>query len=81
MARVWIYLLDAFLGELKQVLPIEGGSCMRGDTDRTQHLPACRIEGVQLVSGRKPDVLTVKRDPMHALETRNGSILIEDFGR
>jgi hypothetical protein len=35
---------------------------MRGDTDRSQHLPACRIEGVQLFSGRKPGVLTVRRD-------------------
>ena len=58
-----IDLLDAILGDLIEVLSVEGGSCMRGDSDRAQHLPRCRIEGVQLVSGRKPDALTVKRDP------------------
>ena len=53
---------------------------MRGDINRAQHLPARRIEGVQLVSGSKPDVLTVKCDPMHLVDTRKGSILTEDFG-
>jgi hypothetical protein len=51
-----------------------------GDIDRAQHLPARRIEGVQHVSGRKPDVLTVKRDPMHVVDTRKGSIFTQDFG-
>src|SRR5258708_5399745 len=58
----------------------EGRSCLPGDIDRAHRLPARRIEGVQLVSGRKPDVLTVIRDPMHAVDTRKGSILTEDFG-
>jgi hypothetical protein len=68
-------------GELKQVLAVEGRSRMRGDIDRAQHLPSRRIKGVQLVSGRKPDVPTVKRNPMHVVDTRKGSILTEDFGR
>src|SRR5258708_15640368 len=79
-AGLRIDLLDAILGELKQVLAVEGRSCMPGDIDRAHRLPARRIEGVQLVSGRKPDVLTVIRDPMHAVDTRKGSILTEDFG-
>src|SRR5262249_48721677 len=69
-AGLRIDLLDAILGELKQVPAVEGRSCMRGDGDRAHRLPARRIEGVQLVSGRKPDVLTVKRDPMHLVDTR-----------
>jgi hypothetical protein len=73
--------LDAILGELKQVLAVEGRSCMRGDIDRAHHLTARRIEGVQLVTGRKPDVLTVKRNPMHVVDIRKGSILTEDFRR
>ena len=80
-AGLRIDLLDAILGDLKQVLAVEGRSRMRGDIDRAQRLPARRIEGVQLVSGSKPDVLTVIRDPMHAVDTRKGSILTEDFGR
>ena len=79
-AGLRIDLLDAILGDLKQVLAVEGRSGMRGDIDRAHRLPARRIEGVQLVSGREPDVLTVKRDPMHLVDTRKGSIFTEDFG-
>src|SRR6266496_4726458 len=80
-AGLRIDLLDSILGELKQVLAVEGRSCMPGDIDRAQRPPARRIEGVQLVSRRKPDVLTVKRNPMHVVDTRKGSKFTEDFGR
>src|SRR5438874_9384296 len=79
-AGLRIDLLDAVLGELKQVLAVEGRSCMRGDIDRAQRLPARRIEGVQLVSGSEPDTLTVIRDSMHLLGTRKGAVLSDDFG-
>jgi len=81
MAGLRIDLLDAILGELKQVLAVEGRACMRGDIDRAQGLPARRIEGVQRVSGSKPDVLTVIRDSMHVVDTRKGSIFTDDLGR
>ena len=58
-AGLRIDLLDAILGDLKQVLAVEGRPGMRGDIDRAQRLPARGIEGIQLVSGRKPDVLAV----------------------
>ncbi len=58
MAGLRIDLLDAILGELKQVLAVEGRSRMRGDIDRAQRLPARRIQRVQLVSGSEPDLLT-----------------------
>jgi len=74
-----IDLLDAILGELKQVLAVEGGSGMRGDVDRAQRLPARRIEGAERIAGREPDVLTVIRDAMHAVGTRKGSVLPDDF--
>jgi hypothetical protein len=80
MAGLRIDLLYAILGELKQVLAVEGRSCMRGDIDRAQQLPACRSKRIQLVSGSKPDALTVKRNPMHVVDTRKGSILTQDFG-
>ena len=54
---------------------------MRGDSKRAQRLPARRIEGVQRVSGSKLDVLPVIRDPIHAVDTRKGAILPDDFGR
>src|SRR5208282_2655260 len=79
-ASLRIDLLDTILCDLKQVLAVEGRSCMRGDIDRVQRLPARRIEGVQLVPGSKPDLLTVIRDPTHVVDTRKGSILTDDFG-
>jgi hypothetical protein len=80
-AGLRIDLLDAIRGELKQVLAVEGRSRIRGDSNRPHRLPARRIEGVQPVSGRKPDVLTVTRNPMHVVDTRKGSILTDDLGR
>jgi hypothetical protein len=79
-AGLRIDLLDAILGELKQILAVERRSCMRSDLDRAQRLPARRIQGVQRVASGKPDVLTVIRDAMHMVDTRKGSILTEDWG-
>ena len=79
-ARLRIDLLNAILGQLKQVLAVEGRPCMRGDIDRAQRLPAHRIESVQRISGGKPNVLTVIRDSMYVLGTRKGSILTDDLG-
>jgi hypothetical protein len=80
-AGLWIDLLDAIPGELKQVRAVEGHSGIRDDMDRAHRLPARRIEGDELVSGRKPDVPTVERHPMHVIDTREWSILAEDLGR
>jgi hypothetical protein len=76
-----IDLLDTILEELKQVLPVEGRSRMRGDLDRTFRVPARGIEGVQPVAGRKPDVPAVICNPTHAIDTWKGSIFTDDFGR
>ena len=53
---------------------------MRGDIDRAHRLSTLRIEGAQLVSGRKPHMLTVKRHTMHVVGARKRAILAEDFG-
>ena len=37
--------------------------------------PVRRIERVQLVSGHKPDVLAIERNPMHLVDTQKGSIM------
>ncbi len=78
-AGLRIDLLDAILGDLKQVLSVEGRSCVRGDINRAHCLATRRIEGVQLFSRSKPDVLTVKGDSMHVADTRKRSIFAEDF--
>jgi hypothetical protein len=80
MAGIRIDLLDTTLGDLKQMVTVECRACICGDINRAQYLPACRIEGVQLVSGSKPDSLTIVRDAMHAVGTRKGSVLVDDFG-
>src|SRR5262249_31523364 len=80
-AGVRIDLLYAISGDLKQVLAVEGRSCTcAADIDRAQRFPARGIEGDQRVSGSKPDMLTVVRDPMHVVDTREGSILADDLG-
>ena len=79
-AGLRIDLLDAILGDLKQVLAVEGRSGMRGDIDRAQRLAARRIEGVQPVAGGEPDVLAVIGDAMHLVDTRKGPVFAEDFG-
>ena len=79
-ATLRIDLLDAILGELKKVLAIEGRSRMRGGLDGPQRLSAGRIEGVQRVSSRKPDVLTVVRNSVHVVYARKGPILTDNLG-
>src|SRR6187397_1474834 len=74
-----IDLLDAILGELKEVLAVECGSCMCADIDRAHRIPGRRIEGVQLVASSKPDALTVVCDPRHIVDTRKGSVLTDDL--
>jgi hypothetical protein len=49
-ASVWINLLDAIFGNLKQVLAVKSCARMRGYVDRTPQLPARRVKSVQLVS-------------------------------
>jgi hypothetical protein len=80
MAGLRIYLLDAILGQLIQVLAVKGSTGMRRDFDRAQLLSARRIESVQLISGREPDVLAVIRNSMHAVDPWKWAILMDDFG-
>jgi hypothetical protein len=79
-AGLRIDLLDAILGELKEVLAVEGRSRVPGDIDRAQRLPVLGIEGNQRVSGGKPDMSTVIRHSMYLVDTRKGSILTDDLG-
>jgi hypothetical protein len=79
-AAIRIDFLDAILYDLKEVLAVEGRSCMPGDINRAQRFTARRIEGVELVSRSNPHVLTVKRNPMHVIDARKRSIFMENFG-
>src|SRR5262249_31072389 len=59
LAGVWIDLLNAALGDLKQMLAVERGSGVRGDVERALGLAALRIDRIQLVVGGEPDMLAV----------------------
>ena len=80
-AGLRIDLLDAILGDLKQVLrrrrPFRHVAAT--SIERTD-LSARRIEGVQPVAGGEPDMLAVEGDPVHVVDARKGSIFAEDFG-
>ena len=80
-AGLRVDLLDAILGDLKQVLTVEGRSGMGCDVDRAQCLPARRIKRDQSVASSKPDSFAVIGEPIDAVDTRKGSILTDDFGR
>ena len=79
-AALRIDLLDTVLGELEQMLAVEGRPGMCGDLDHAHGLAARGIEGVELVAGREPDVPAVERQSMHMVDARKGSVLAEDFG-
>src|SRR6266567_8351537 len=66
LACLWIDLVNATLNDLKEVLAVEGRSCVRSHIDHPHHFPARRIEGIQLVARCKPHVLTVIANSMHA---------------
>src|SRR5262249_24922513 len=72
--------LDAVLGDLEQVLAIEGGSRVCGDVDRAHRLAGLRIEGVQLVAGRNPDGAAVECAAGPRVGAREGTILAENLG-
>src|SRR5262249_6665964 len=71
--------LDVRLGQLKQVRPVVRRSCMRGDVDRPQRLPAFRVQRGDRVSGSKPDVLSVIRDAVHTIDARKRTVFTHDF--
>ena len=75
-----IDLLDAVLGDLIKVPAVECRSGVRGNADRAHHPAARRIERVQPVSGRKPDMPTIEGDAMDMVGVRKGSIFSNNFG-
>ncbi len=73
-------LLDPILGDLEEVLPVEGRPGVGRDIDRALQLAAGGIEGMQLVTGREPDLLAVVADAMHFVDARKGTVFADDFG-
>jgi len=80
LARIRINLLNVVIGKLKQMVAVEGRSCVRGDNDSALDLSIRRSEGVQPVAGRKPDVLAVKCYPIDPVGAGERAIFAEDFG-
>src|SRR5262249_48703475 len=76
-----IDLLDAIVGDLKQMLAVECGAGARRDIERARNRAARRIERVQPLAGGEPDVPAVEREPVHVVDAREGSVLADDVGR
>jgi hypothetical protein len=58
---------------------VKGGARMRGDVDRAHRVAACRVEGVQLVTGRKPGVSAVKGHAIDAVDAGKRAVFADDF--
>src|SRR5262245_65608788 len=68
-----IDLVDARLGDLIEVLAVEGGAGVAGALERTGGLAACGIEGDQLRTGGGPNAAAVVGDAGHAVEIGRAS--------
>ena len=51
---------------------------MRGDIERAHRFPARRVDRVQRVAGRDPDIGAVIADPMHMRDIRKGAVFADD---
>jgi len=74
-------LLNPVFADLIEVLAVERGARMRGDVYRADQLAGGRVERMELVSGREPDVSTVERHAVHALYAGERSVLANDLRR
>src|SRR5262249_4524561 len=72
-----IDLLDALLGDLKQVLAIERRARIGGRVDLARWLAAVRIDRDQFVVGGEPDMLAVKGHAVYARNIREGAVLAD----
>ena len=61
------------------MLTVERGAGMPGDVERAQLLAALRIEGVQPVAGREPDILAVERDAVDPFGLGEGPVFAGDL--
>jgi hypothetical protein len=61
------------------MLAVERGARMPGDVERVQLRAALRVEGVQPVARREPDVFAVERDSVDLLGLGEGSVFADDF--
>jgi len=75
----WVDLLNSIAGDLVQVPAVEGGARMRGDIERAHRFPARRVDRVQRVAGRDPDIGAVISDPSHIRDIRKGAVFADDF--
>ena len=78
-AGLRVDLQDPVLGDLVQIAAVEGGSRMRGDLDGADDLTAGRVQRVQPVAGREPDLAAVEGDAMNLFRAWKGPVFPQDF--
>ncbi|MNP54892.1 hypothetical protein D3C76_1494880 [compost metagenome] len=53
---------------------------MAGDIERAQQVATVGVQGVELVGGCKPHLLTVPGNAVHGIDIGKGAIFTQDFG-
>ena len=69
----------AVLGDLVQMLAVEGGTRVSRDVERAHGRAARRIQCVEAVAGGEPDPVAVIRDAPDLLDARKRAIFADDF--
>lgn len=76
-----IDFVDLIFGDLEQMLVVEGGTGVPGESNRVRGLAAGGVDCVQLVAGCEPDMPAVERYAVHAGDTVEGSVFLNYFCR
>ena len=72
---------SAVVADLIQVLAVERGARVRADINRARGFPTRWVERPQIIAGCNPDLFAIKGDPVHAIDTRKGSVLTNNLCR
>ena len=71
--------MDAILGDLEQVLAVEGRAGRADDIDRALDLAVARVERVDIIARGEPEMRSVKGHAGHALGAGEGTIFTDDL--
>src|SRR5579862_8464781 len=72
-------LLDTVVGDLEEMRAVVGCPGMARRIERTLLGAALRIEGVEVIAGREPDMFAVECDAVDPFRIGEGPIFADDF--
>src|SRR5262245_10504056 len=79
LARARVDLLDALIGELPQVLAVEGGACVGGDGELADQRAALRVDRDQALAAGEPDTRAVEGYAVDRFNARIRAVFAEDL--